>query len=139
MGVKMSSCVFCRIISGEIPAQKVFENEWTLAFLDINPASKGHTLVVPKNHYEFLSQIPEVEYVSFMKDVQKILKAFTKYTDAVNVLQNNGKDAGQLVPHVHIHIIPRRPGDGIKIETWRAHHDPDLEKVQKVIQSLLKD
>jgi len=61
------------------------------------------------------------------------------YTEGINILQNNGKDAGQLVPHVHFHIIPRRPGDGIKIETWRTQHDPDLDKVQKTIQSLLKD
>ena len=135
----MTSCVFCRIITGEIPSQKVYEDHETLAFLDINPASKGHTLVIPKEHYEFLSQMPEREYLSFMKSLQKVTKALMKYTDGVNILQNNGKDAGQLVPHVHFHIIPRRPNDGIKIETWRTHQDPDLEKVQKVIQSLLKD
>ncbi len=134
-----ASCVFCRILSGEIPTQKVYEDNHAFAFLDINPASKGHTLVIPKDHYELLSQMPEKEYLSFMSTLQKIVKGLMKYTDGVNILQNNGKDAGQLVPHVHFHIIPRRPNDGIKVETWRTHHDPDLGKVQKVIQSLLKD
>ncbi|MDP3727945.1 MAG: HIT family protein [bacterium] len=135
----MLSCVFCKIIQGEIPAQKIYEDSFSLAFLDINPASKGHTLLIPKDHYELLSQMPENEYLAFMKTLQKVVKGLMKYTDGVNILQNNGKDAGQLVPHVHFHIIPRRPGDEIKIETWRTHHDPDLDKVQKVIQSLLKD
>ena len=135
----MSNCVFCKIISGEIPAQKVYEDAYVLAFLDINPLSKGHTLIIPKNHYELLSQIPEKEYLLYMQSLQKIIKGLMKYTDAVNIVENNGKDAGQLVPHVHFHIIPRRPGDGLKIGEWRAQHDPDLDKVQKVIQSLLKE
>ena len=133
----MNSCVFCKIIYGEIVAQKVYEDTHTLAFLDINPISKGHTLVVPKNHYDLLSIMPEKEFLWYMESIQKIVKGLMKYTDGVNVLQNNGKDAGQLVPHVHFHIIPRRPGDGLKIEEWLAHHDPDLDKVQKTIQSLL--
>ncbi|KHO51753.1 MAG: Hit-like protein involved in cell-cycle regulation [archaeon GW2011_AR17] len=137
--LKMSNCVFCSIIQKEIPTQIVYEDSFSLAFLDIHPASKGHTLVIPKNHYEFLSQIPEHEYIAFMKTLQKIAKGMMHYTEGINILQNNGKDAGQLVPHVHFHIIPRRPGDGIKIETWRTQHDPDLDKVQKTIQSLLKD
>lgn len=132
------SCVFCKILSNEIPAQKVYEDDHVLAFLDINPASRGHTLVISKEHYEFLTQMPEREYLSYMRSVQKIAKGLMKYTDAVNILQNNGKDAGQLVPHVHIHIIPRRPADGLHIGAWRSAHDPDLDKVQKVIQSLLK-
>ncbi len=134
-----SSCIFCKVLSGEIPAQKVYEDAYVLAFLDINPASRGHTLVVSKEHYELLTQMPEREYLSFMQSVQKVAKGLMKYTDAVNILQNNGKDAGQLVPHVHMHIIPRRPGDGLHIGVWRSAHDPDLDKVQKVIQSLLKD
>ena len=133
----MNSCVFCKIVSGEIPAQKVYEDAQSIAFLDINPASRGHTLVVPKTHHELLSQMPEKEFLSFMKSVQKVVKGLMKYSDAVNVLQNNGKDAGQLVAHVHFHIIPRRPGDGLHIGAWRSAHDPDIEKVQKTIQSLL--
>ena len=134
----MNSCVFCKIISGEIPAQKVYEDDHTIAFLDINPVSKGHTLVIPKDHYDVLSSMPEKEFLTYMVTVQKVIKGLMNYTDAVNVLENNGKDAGQLVPHVHFHIIPRRPGDGLKIGEWRSQHDPDLDKVQITIQSLLK-
>src|SRR3990167_7175424 len=114
MVAKMNSCVFCKILCGEIPAQKVYEDM--------------HTLVIPKGHYELISTMPEKEFISYMEGIQKMVRAFMKYTDGVNVLQNNGKDAGQLVPHVHFHIIPRRPGDGLKIGEWHAHHDPDLDK-----------
>ena len=134
----MHDCVFCKIVSGEIPTQKVYEDEHSLVFLDINPVSKGHTLVIPKTHYESLSHIPEKDFILYMQVVQKVVKALMKYTEGVNVLENNGKDAGQLVPHVHFHIIPRRPGDGLKIGEWRAQYDPDLDKVQITIQSLLK-
>ena len=135
----MNSCVFCKILSGEIPAQKVYEDMHALAFLDINPASRGHTLVIPKQHYELLSHMPEKDYTNFMQSIHKIVKGLMKYSESMNILQNNGKDAGQLVPHVHFHIIPRRPGDGLHIGAWRSTHDSDIEKVQKTIQSLLKD
>lgn len=135
----MHNCIFCGILSGEIPAQKVYEDAHSLAFLDINPVSKGHTLVIPKTHYDVLSAMPEKEFLAYMQTVQKVVKGLMKYTDAVNILENNGKDAGQLVAHVHFHIIPRRPGDGLKIGEWHAHHDPDLDKVQMVIQSLLRE
>ena len=134
----MPNCVFCMILSGEIPALKVYDDAHAIAFLDVNPISKGHTLVIPKTHYESLSSMPEKEFLSYMETVHKVVKALMKYTDGLNVLQNNGKDAGQLVPHVHFHIIPRRPEDGLKIGEWHAHHDPDLDKVQTVIQNLLK-
>ena len=135
----MSSCVFCKIIAGDIPCPKVYEDAQNLAFLDINPVSRGHTLVIPKHHYELISQMPEKDYLSYMKTLQNVAKGLLRYTEGINVLQNNGKDAGQLVPHVHFHIIPRRPGDEVHIGDWKASHDPDIEKVQKVIQSLLND
>ncbi len=135
----MTNCVFCMILRREIPAQIIYENDFCFAFLDINPVSKGHTLVIPKTHYEFMSQIPEREYTEYMKGIYKIVKGLMKYTDGVNVLQNNGKDAGQLVQHVHFHLIPRRPGDGIKLGEWKTSNDPDLDKVQKTIQSLLNE
>ncbi|MSR85830.1 HIT family protein [Candidatus Woesearchaeota archaeon] len=135
----MHNCIFCKILTGEIPTLKVYEDTHAIAFLDVNPVSKGHTLVIPKTHYETLSLMPETEFLSYMATVHKVVKGLMKYTDGVNVLQNNGKDAGQLVPHVHFHIIPRRPGDGLKIGEWHVHHDPDLDKVQMVIKSLLKE
>ena len=137
--VEMTECIFCTIIRGEIPAQKVYEDDHTIAFLDIHPASKGHTLIVPKKHYPLLGDMPETEFLWFMESFRKIVRGFSQYTDAFNVLQNNGSDAGQLVPHVHFHIIPRRPGDGIKVGEWKTSYDPDLEKVQLTLQSLLKE
>ena len=73
----MNSCVFCKIVTGEIPAQKVYEDSSCIAFLDINPASKGHTLVVPKEHYALLSQMPEREYLDFMKTLQNLENCLT--------------------------------------------------------------
>lgn len=135
----MSDCVFCRILAGELPSWKVYEDDYALAILDINPASKGHTLVISKRHYSHVNDFPEQEYLAFMASLRKVVKGLKKYTDALNILENDGKDAGQLVPHVHFHVIPRRPGDGLQIDIWRAQHDPDLYKVQKTIQSLLNE
>jgi len=132
-------CVFCKIVRKELPAQIVYENEDCLAFLDTNPVSRGHTLIIPKRHYELLPHIPEMEFLKYMKTVQKVIQGLLCYTEGVNVLQNNGIDAGQLVPHVHVHLIPRRPKDDVRIGEWRTFVDMDIDKVQKTIQSLLKD
>ncbi|MBI5797925.1 HIT family protein [Candidatus Woesearchaeota archaeon] len=135
----MSDCIFCKILAGELPSWKVYEDDYALAILDINPASKGHTLVISKRHYPHMNDFPEQEYLAFMASLRKVVKGMKKYTEALNILENDGKDAGQLVPHVHFHVIPRRPGDGLQIDLWRAQHDPDLDKVQKTIQSLLNE
>ena len=107
------NCIFCKIISNEIPSQKIFEDGNTFAFLDINPASKGHVLVIPKKHYETLVDVPEEELKQLIVSVKKIAQAILKATKAsgFNVLQNNGKVAGQLVNHIHFHVIPRFEND----------------------------
>lgn len=134
----MNECVFCKIIAGEIPAQKVYEDTHTVAFLDIHPSTRGHTLLVSKKHYALLPEVPEKELIACMKALQKLSKGLLQYGSGLNILQNNGKDAGQLVPHVHFHLIPRRPGDGVLLGEWRTVKVPDMDRVQKEIQSLLK-
>ncbi len=117
----MSDCIFCKIIKGEIPSHKVYEDDDVYVLLDINPVSKGHSLVIPKEHYEKLGQIPEDLVAKIMKTVKKIAHATLTaegYT-GFNLVQNNDKTAGQLVPHVHFHIIPRKEGDGVVLD-WKT-------------------
>jgi histidine triad (HIT) family protein len=120
MGV--NDCVFCKIISGKIPCMKICENEKVLAFLDIGPVSDGHTLVIPKGHYGKLHECPEEVLVELSNCLGKIAPtvAGAMETEAYNILCNNGRAAGQLVEHVHFHIIPRRDGDGV-FSHWPAY------------------
>ena len=106
-------CVFCKIISGDIPAHKVYEDENFLAFLDIKPINPGHTLIIPKNHYANLSEIPENELSNMILIVKKVAVLLTKnlnFTD-YTISENNGPLAGQSVAHFHFHIIPRFEND----------------------------
>jgi histidine triad (HIT) family protein len=101
-------CIFCKIAKGEIPSNKVYEDDKTLAFLDIGPVSKGHTLVIPKEHAEKLYELSDESSEALMKTIKRVSKAVEKtFNCDFNVLNNNGKRAGQLVEHVHFHIIPR--------------------------------
>ena len=133
-----SVCVFCEIVSGRIPSLKVFENDHVLAFLDINPVSDGHTLVIPKAHYACLHECP-ADVLAETAKVVKMLSAVVPGTmgaDDYNVLCNNGSAAGQVVKHVHFHIIPRKAGDGV-FGRWPAYQYPDgtagtiAEKIRK--------
>lgn len=109
-------CIFCKIISGEIPCSKVYEDELFIAFLDISPIRKGHTLVVPKKHFDNIFDTPEEEAAEIYKVAAKVATAVKEATKSsgVNIIQNNGTDAGQEVFHSHLHIIPRAKGDGFK-------------------------
>ena len=106
-------CIFCKIINGEIPAKIVYEDETSIAFLDIAPCAEGHTVVIPKKHYSKFTDMNENDAGNLFASVKKIASAVEKATDAdgSNIGLNNGKAAGQEVPHVHIHIIPRKAGD----------------------------
>lgn len=113
--------IFTRIINGEIPCARVFENEHVLAFLDINPLAEGHTLVVPKQQVERLEDLdPEIaaEIARHLGPIARRVLAATG-AQGYNVLQNNGSVSGQVVPHVHFHIIPRNAGDGLGYR-WNA-------------------
>ena len=111
----MKDCIFCRIVRGESPSAKVFENEKVLAFLDINPVSKGHTLVIPKAHYVGFSEVSADLLTEMGRVLQRIGQAATSRlgSDGFNVLLNNGRAAGQLIDHAHFHLVPRTAGDGV--------------------------
>ena len=111
-------CLFCKIISGEIPSQKIYEDDAVLAILDIAQTTKGHTLVMPKKHYENVLEMPEDEYTVLMLQVQKLAQKIVANLEAngVNILANTNEAAGQTIPHAHVHIIPRYDeNDGLKI------------------------
>ena len=120
--IKMKT-VFSKIIDREIPCSLVYENSGVIAFLDINPATRGHTLVVPKEPAETMDKLSEPSAAMLGAAIPKICRAILKATGATayNLLQNNGTEAGMTVPHVHIHIIPRY-AESTHEFSWR--HDP---------------
>lgn len=105
----MSDCVFCKIIDGSIPSAKIYEDEHVYAFMDIMPVTKGHTLIIPKNHKENVYELSEEEASNLFKVVPKIANALQESFGSVgmNLLNNNGTPAGQTVFHFHLHFIPR--------------------------------
>ena len=120
-----ASCIFCRIGKGEIPSMKVFEDDATLAFLDINPLAEGHLLIIPKVHRERLEEMSPDEVAAVTRHLPRLGRAVMAATgaQAYNVLQNNGAAAQQSVGHVHFHIIPRREGDSVGYR-WPAGSYP---------------
>jgi histidine triad (HIT) family protein len=109
------NCIFCKIVSGEIGAKKIYESSRIISFLDISPANKGHALVVTKKHYETIFEASDEDLKELIVAVKKVSNAIMKATGAsgINILCNIGEDAGQVVKHFHIHIIPRFKDDGI--------------------------
>jgi len=117
-----SECVFCKMVAGEMPVEKVYEDEAVLAFLDINPVSDGHTLVIPKEHVEKLHDCSAEVLCEVSCRLGRIGKAVSAAMDCTsyNVLCNNGRAAGQLVGHLHFHIVPRSEGDGV-FDKWPCY------------------
>ncbi|KAL2106864.1 hypothetical protein VUR80DRAFT_6098 [Thermomyces stellatus] len=129
----MAACVFCRIIKGEIPSLKLFESDKTLAFLDINPLSQGHALVIPKFHGPKLADIPD-DHLSEILPVVKKVAAAAEATN-YNLLQNNGAIAHQVVDHVHFHMIPKpNEEEGLGIG-WPAQ-PTDMDKLRALHERL---
>lgn len=129
-------CLFCKIIAGEIPSYKVYEDEFTLAFLDINPINPGHTLVVPKKHYANIEETDEQILCQVISTVKKIGLSLKKNlgTAGYNLQENNDPAAGQIVPHLHFHIVPRLPGDGLELWPQRKYAAGEAEAVLNKIK-----
>lgn len=113
-------CVFCKIVAGEIPSHNVYEDDRTLAFLDINPATRGHTLVIPKTHADDLLSIGSDDVTATARTVQTVARILQHalQPDGFNVIQNTGAAAGQTAFHYHVHVIPRSTGDGA-LRLWQ--------------------
>lgn len=132
----MLSCVFCKIIAGEIPSYKVYEDKYTLAFLDINPVNPGHTLVVSKKHIAKIEEAGEEILCQIMKAVKKVGLSLKKnlVASGYNVQVNNDPAAGQIVPHLHFHVVPRLESDGLKLWPQKKYKPGQAEEVLKKIK-----
>lgn len=114
----MNDCIFCRIVSGEIPATKVWDDDNCVVFMDIFPVSRGHILIVPKKHVDNFVSLPVELILPLFAAAQKVATATVRAAGApaFNLTINNGRESGQEVFHLHLHVIPRTAGDGLK--TW---------------------
>jgi len=133
-------CIFCKIAAGHVPVARIAESPQALAFLDVGPIATGHALIIPREHYETLMDMPEDRLAAVYAMAAHVASALTRALGAegVNVLQNNGRCAGQVVPHMHVHVIPRSAGDGIKWPWPATKADPDaLETLARRIVSRL--
>ena len=124
-------CVFCKMLTGEVPVAKIYEDEIVLAFLDIAPVSDGHTLMIPRQHFERLHECPAEVLGKVGSRLGTIAGAVVSAMncDGYNVLCNNGTAAGQLVGHLHFHIIPRSGGDGV-FDRWPSYQYPQGRNTQ---------
>lgn len=132
-------CIFCKIIKGEIPCSKIYEDEKTLVFLDIQPVHKGHCLIIPKEHSENILDTKDKYLHSMISTSKKIAKAMMEAThaDGFNININTKKAAGQLVDHVHFHIIPRFKEDGLKLWPQSPYQEGKMQEIADKIKSLL--
>ena len=138
----MEDCIFCRIIKNEIPCHKIYEDDNVMAILDIKPATKhgGHILVLPREHFNLITDVPDYLLMKIILVIKKLSNALLKFSEGVNILQNNKEAAGQSLPHVHFHLIPRFKGDNVRVEKWdmNEYKPGEAEKVTSKIKSLLK-
>jgi len=132
-------CIFCKIAAGELPSFKVYEDEDTLAFLDIRPANYGHTLVIPKKHLVNLEEVDEKVLCQVMGTVKKVGRAIKAGLGAAgyNVMENNDPVAGQIVPHLHFHVVPRKENDGLKPWPQGRYNEGEAEYILKKIKSAI--
>ena len=130
-------CIFCKIVSGEIPSVKVYEDDTVFAFMDINPLNDGHLLVIPKAHAGTIHEITEADFVAVMSATHKLAAAVRKALnpEGINLMQLNGRAANQVVPHLHVHIVPRWSGDGLSICKWEPMAG-NMEKIQEVAKRI---
>ena len=138
-GEQGGGCLFCKIIAGEIPSKKVYEDETIFAFLDINPRNPGHALVIPKKHYTTLLDMPARDVGKLFEGVRMVAEAVKSGTNAegLSVVQSNGKAAGQVVTHVHVHIIPRYMSEGpVSLEGVLAVKKMPEETIDQVANTI---
>lgn len=136
----MSDCIFCKLANGEIPTTKIYEDDLFTVILDAGPATKGHCLILPKQHYANIYEMPEDLVAKAFVLAKKIATKMTKAMgcDGFNIVQNNGETAGQTVFHFHIHLIPRYKGEPPIVANWPQHELTDewkneiLSKWEKV-------
>lgn len=132
----MKDCIFCKIIQGEVPSYKIYEDEKALAFLDINPLTRGHVLVIPKKHVEDIFEIDFDNLSGVIRVVQKVAQSLKENLGAsgINLFQANKPAAGQEIFHLHFHVVPRYQNDKIKALPESNYQEKDFEEVAKKIR-----
>lgn len=134
--MKQDNCIFCKIIAGEIPSHALYEDEMFKVILDVGPATKGHALILPKNHYANLYELPEEDAAQAIKLAKKMMIKMTNKLncDGFNIVQNNGEVAGQTVFHFHMHLIPRYKNDGEILKYIAGEpSQEELAQIKKII------
>lgn len=137
----MDVCIFCRIVAGELSAYKIYEDDQVLAFLDIKPVSAGHTLVIPKKHHQSMEDISMNDLSSLFMVIKKVglLLKQGLGIEGYNIIENNDAVAGQVVPHLHFHLIPRAAGDGLTTWPQREYQIGEAEEIIKKISHFSKN
>ena len=132
----MSDCIFCKIVTGEIPSEKIYEDGEFVAILDINPVNKGHTLVLPRDHTPDFAQAPERVLDGLLHVAQKISRAVVDglKADGFNFSTNNGRAAHQTIDHLHFHIVPRFFDDGLKPWPQTKYEEGEMASVAEKIR-----
>ncbi len=135
----MSNCIFCRIASGQAPAARVLETPRVLAFLDIAPVHYGHTLIIPKEHYPTMLELPDDLWQEMGSVGRRVARALGTALDAqgFNINMNNFEAAGQAVPHAHLHVVPRYFGDGLLLFPHQEYRPGDMEKTAAQLRQTL--
>ena len=134
--MKQDNCIFCKIIAGEIPSQTLYEDNQFKFILDVGPATKGHALILPKEHYANLYELPEDTASDVFKLAKKMMAKMTEklHCDGFNIVQNNGEVAGQTVFHFHMHLIPRYKNDGEILKYIAGSpSQEELAEIKKII------
>ncbi|MCM1127205.1 MAG: HIT family protein [Lachnospiraceae bacterium] len=134
--MKQDNCIFCKIIAGEIPSSTIYEDERYKVILDVGPATRGHALILPKDHYANLYELPEETAAEVIRLAKKMMIQMTDKLkcDGFNIVQNNGEAAGQTVNHFHMHLIPRYKNDGEILKYIAGEPGQDeLEQIKKTI------
>ena len=135
------NCLFCRIVSGEVPAVIVYEDENSVGFLDHRPLFVGHTLLVPREHFETLGDLPATQVGPFFENTQLLSRAVESAMEAEGSFVALNNRVSQSVPHLHVHIVPRRRKDGLKGFFWprtKYRSDEEMEIVREKISSKIK-
>lgn len=134
--MKQDNCVFCKIIAGEIPSHTLYEDDAFKVILDVGPATRGHALILPKDHYANLYELPEETAAEVIKLAKRMMLQMTDKLkcDGFNIVQNNGETAGQTVNHFHMHLIPRYKNDGEILKYIAGEPgQAELEQIKKAI------
>ena len=133
-------CIFCKIVNGIISSRKIYETQKSLAFLDAFPLVKGHTLVIPKNHYEKVQDMTPPDSIDLFETVKILAQKIESISSSSLIAIHNGKESGQEIPHVHVHVIPRISSDGAgpvhsMFKKRPSLDDEEFEKIEKIIQN----